>query len=528
MQKDESPRSLRIGDYRFQANTFSIYKAHATRPIDQFERFGVITSLICCYVSKACFHLNLPTSTAGSSEFMMYLHWYCIPGRFRFVFFQNFCMAACLRWRIGSSETQGFVSFMPLKRSRWGVFVFVFALAAAAGALFLTYAVPFSEHAPVYRGIIPWVGLSLSLLSFFVGHFSYPRVHNLKVYLSGYLIGVICLSYFFFVAFPLKLSLPPAPYYAKSLLLLAFASVIATFLLPSYAKYRTTKRITFAIAGAEASWLILSRFVPQTIGWISAINTSGPFKPWYYLAVVWFAGVILLSLWRLRDEFHLGGILTGTSLFLALAWLLPPVHSYPFAARTTLMATAPLFLIIGTVFHWFSRMEHRISYDPLLHIYNRNFCSKIISEQSNINSIPPFAVAMVDIDHFKKVNDTYGHQAGDAVLVNTAQAICREVVPDGVVCRYGGEEMAVFFAGKTSKEIAPLMENVRVSIEKMKTVTRKKKIAVTISCGVSHRTDKAQSIIDVIHAADKALYRAKQGGRNQVRTGKTSMPRKKS
>lgn len=417
---------------------------------------------------------------------------------------------------------------MALKRSRWGIVLFAAAVVIAAGSVFLTYAVPYSANRALYRSTIPWVGIALSLLAFLIGHFSYPRVHNLKVYLIGYLTGLVGLSFFLLVAPPVKLPVQPAPGYTTALLLLAFANVAASALVPSYVKYLTTKRITFAVVAAETIWLLIARFVPAAVAWAAKIDTSGLLKPWYYLAVIWFGALLAWSILRLRDEFHLGGLLSGTGLLLTVAWILPPLHSYSFAARITFFAAVPLFLEIGTVFHWFSRMEHRISYDPLLHIYNRNFCSKIISEQSNINSTPPFAVAMVDIDHFKKVNDTYGHQAGDAVLVNTAQAICREVLPEGIVCRYGGEEMAVFFAGKTTKDVAGIMEKVRVAIEKMQTVTRKKKINVTISCGISHRTEKGQSIIDVIHAADKALYRAKQGGRNQVRSGKTPAPRKKA
>jgi diguanylate cyclase (GGDEF)-like protein len=129
---------------------------------------------------------------------------------------------------------------------------------------------------------------------------------------------------------------------------------------------------------------------------------------------------------------------------------------------------------------------------------------------------------MVDIDHFKNVNDSYGHQAGDQVLYNIAQTICREVVPDGVVCRYGGEELIIFFSQKTAKQVAPIVEKMRETIEKSKTKTAKKSLSVTVSCGISCREGPNQSIMEVIHAADKALYKAKEGGRNQVKMGKTT------
>jgi diguanylate cyclase (GGDEF)-like protein len=182
----------------------------------------------------------------------------------------------------------------------------------------------------------------------------------------------------------------------------------------------------------------------------------------------------------------------------------------------------PVYLTVCVIVQWFMRMDHRISYDPLLHIYNRDYCSKIISEQSSMDTSPSFAVAMVDIDHFKNVNDTYGHQAGDQVLYAVAQAIQREVVPDGTVCRYGGEEMVIFFPQMAIRDAEPIVEKVRASIEAMKVKTRNKTLAVKVSCGVSSREDVSQSVMDVIHAADKALYKAKKEGRNQVRTAKTS------
>ena len=189
---------------------------------------------------------------------------------------------------------------------------------------------------------------------------------------------------------------------------------------------------------------------------------------------------------------------------------------------TVLFSVIPFYLSCSTGAHGSSRMEHRISFDPLLKIYNRDYCSRIITEQANMNVSPPFAVAMVDIDHFKQVNDTYGHLAGDAVLHAVAQAVQHGAGQQGIACRYGGEELALFFPQKTTKEITPIVEKIRTDIEKTKTRSGNKKISVTISAGISHRESFSQSIVDVIKASDKALYAAKNGGRNQVKTHKTT------
>jgi diguanylate cyclase (GGDEF)-like protein len=130
---------------------------------------------------------------------------------------------------------------------------------------------------------------------------------------------------------------------------------------------------------------------------------------------------------------------------------------------------------------------------------------------------------MIDIDHFKNVNDTWGHQAGDTVLYNIAQTIVNTVSPAGIACRYGGEEIIVFFPGMTTKDILETAEEVRTAVEKQKIQFGKKKISVTVSCGVSCREENSQEVVEVISAADKALYKAKEEGRNQVRSGKPAM-----
>lgn len=123
---------------------------------------------------------------------------------------------------------------------------------------------------------------------------------------------------------------------------------------------------------------------------------------------------------------------------------------------------------------------------------------------------------MVDIDHFKKVNDTWGHQAGDAILFQVAQTIQRSVIPEGIVCRYG-EEIIVFFLKTGLEECLPRVELLRRDIEKLKVSFNQEKLSVTVSCGLACRMDSAETMAQVIERADKALYQAKDNGRNQVR-----------
>lgn len=405
-------------------------------------------------------------------------------------------------------------------KKRWGIIPFILSMILAGVASAIIIRFPSGTNKTLYKTVFPAIGIALALFSFFIGHFSYPRVHNLKVYLSGYLTGITGLACFVLYSVPVRFGTAMV-----ALFLLIGINQIIILLSPSYIKYRIAKRITFIMVLFETALLFYVKQESDVTGWVVHISRAGYSSIPVIFGIAWFVVIVLFTIIRLRDEFYLGGVLSGLALFYCLIWISPAVFSYSYvvSAEIVFFTFAILFLEIGIFIHWLSRMEHRISYDPLLQIYNRNYCSKIIEEQSNIKTTPPLCVAMIDIDHFKKVNDIHGHQAGDRVLYVIAQVILREIVPDGIACRYGGEEIIVFFPGKTTKMVKEIVENVRKAIEstRVSLKNKRKKLKVTVSIGVSHSEIASQNIMDIIHAADKALYRAKKSGRNQVKTGKT-------
>jgi len=168
----------------------------------------------------------------------------------------------------------------------------------------------------------------------------------------------------------------------------------------------------------------------------------------------------------------------------------------------------------------------------------------------------PYAIAAVDIDHFKSVNDTYGHETGDHVLRMVAGRLAR-VTGGGTAYRVGGEEFSILFSGKSVKDLGTHLEELRVAIENStfrfrggqerrtsprgpdrRTSARKKKtppardvyrdgLSVTVSIGVAEPTSQMTEPQQVIEAADKALYRAKRSGRNRIELAGTSRPRAK-
>ncbi len=158
--------------------------------------------------------------------------------------------------------------------------------------------------------------------------------------------------------------------------------------------------------------------------------------------------------------------------------------------------------------------------DGLTGIYNRKyFEDRIVTELSHAQRHgTPLAVVISDVDHFKKVNDTYGHLAGDAVLVRVAALLKETVRPEDVLARYGGEEFVILLRGATSQDALALAERVRANIEGATILFDGTPIRITSSGGVASTADPGQAAerAALLHAADSRLYQAKQSGRNRV------------
>ena len=138
-----------------------------------------------------------------------------------------------------------------------------------------------------------------------------------------------------------------------------------------------------------------------------------------------------------------------------------------------------------------------------------------------------YAIAMIDIDLFKKFNDTYGHDTGDKVLQMVASSLV-QVDGGGKAYRFGGEEFTILFPNKTRDEVIPFLDELRKDIAMQKHSFKKKRksdgkdiviskqLGVTISIGVAEKNENYKTSEEVLKAADKALYKAKKNGRNCV------------
>lgn len=161
-------------------------------------------------------------------------------------------------------------------------------------------------------------------------------------------------------------------------------------------------------------------------------------------------------------------------------------------------------------------LRNLIVKDSLTDLYNRRYCNqnlKNLSEQY-IKTGEPYTLAIADIDFFKKVNDTYGHTAGDEVLVSVAQIMKKSMAGKGFVARWGGEEFLLVYTGCDMETTLTYLEMLVEAIREMCVEYGDKVIKITISIGVA--TGNGDSVDKVLCTADNRLYHAKKEGRDRV------------
>ncbi len=184
-----------------------------------------------------------------------------------------------------------------------------------------------------------------------------------------------------------------------------------------------------------------------------------------------------------------------------------------------LLLVAQASIALGSAIH-----RGLASVDRLTQLYNRAFLQKRLLEEMEFcnRQMLPMSLMMIDIDHFKEINDTYGHHEGDMVLKKIAHILSKSVRLTDICSRYGGEEFVVVLPGIAEKknEKISIAERLRESVENSEFVIMgDKHLKLTISVGVVVREiprDKAQTTEELINKADELMYQAKKSGRNRV------------
>jgi GGDEF domain-containing protein len=283
--------------------------------------------------------------------------------------------------------------------------------------------------------------------------------------------------------------------------------------------------VLFAVAGvataleqrypvALLAWLAEIRWPQLHASWMSLIQLSYPL---FLLAAV----VLLVQYLRHPRPLHAAQLMG----LLGLLWMLPKVFIEPQALN--IMSSQVMLMIAVAVAHEAYQMAFR---DELTGLPGRRALNEHLQRLGRT-----YVLAMADIDHFKKFNDTHGHDVGDQVLRLVAQQLAK-ISGGGKAYRYGGEEFTLVFPGKTIEQCLPHLEVVRAAVEgyhlQLRESTKRppddqqgrqkrgakgaSSVAVTVSIGVAQRQADQPAPEDVLKGADKALYEAKNAGRNKV------------
>ena len=310
------------------------------------------------------------------------------------------------------------------------------------------------------------------------------------------------------------------PAYTSIAILVPLNAILALSFAERGARFgRAWPWVALVVAEAATTFFLISSFP----AWPFLDTWAFRSPPAPFVARLVFAGAVAAAVARAWPTFSpVETGITGAlvAFFIACEWVSAPG---PYAV---FMTASGVVLVIAVL-----QESHRMAFrDGLTGLPNRRALDDQLRALGG-----EYAIAMVDVDHFKAFNDTHGHATGDQVLRLVAARLA-EVDGGGHAFRYGGEEFTVLFPGRTLAEAWPHLERVRASIENYKMVMRgedrpkdredgkrhragrasDKTLTVTVSIGIAAPGKKHNTPQHVVLAADEALYRAKQGGRNRV------------
>lgn len=315
--------------------------------------------------------------------------------------------------------------------------------------------------------------------------------------------------------------------FSASVLVITTASVIILFYLPiRYGGYHFDLRLVpLVIFALLLGWKHAIPTLFITVSWRLVIGGTGALPG----VVFGMTLPVLLALLFYKKEKVMPG--PGTLFLLMMtAWLisdLPIIFLVPNGLEVfneihivrILALQLSTFILYFFIFQLNREVELKkklrfyAERDPLTGLYNMRYfesrMNKVSCDQKNY-------IVMIDIDHFKKVNDTFGHLNGDSVLKNVAATLTKIIPPrKSLLGRYGGEEFILLLEADSKEKLMGIVTGIRSGIESAPFYANNKKLKITVSIGVSELTDPTQ-LYQAIEKADNSLYASKENGRNQI------------
>lgn len=233
----------------------------------------------------------------------------------------------------------------------------------------------------------------------------------------------------------------------------------------------------------------------------------------------------LLGLLARSAAFIIAAALAGSALIgLGLMLSMPGVE-FSVVAVNRGMSVVLLWVTALMALHHLSvgnnlakRLRDLAATDPLTGLYNRRHVFEVLRQELKRYErySVPFAVVLIDADHFKQINDKHGHAVGDATLCWIASTCLNSVRETDVVGRFGGEEFLILMPHTTSDEAAIVAERIRLAMHNKDARDRGEAAEVTLSFGVAEAGVNSETFNDILKAADQALYAAKGAGRDRI------------
>lgn len=215
----------------------------------------------------------------------------------------------------------------------------------------------------------------------------------------------------------------------------------------------------------------------------------------------------------------LGAHLVGSYLSDVHHSLASPIwHGTALILNIVLGFAQTIMLIVITSHRLQMDLQQQATHDPLTNLFNRralkSLAERDIARSNRRGTL--ISLLMIDADHFKKINDAFGHAAGDAVLVAIARKIQASLRTEDVLARFGGEEFVVMLPDTSLKNACDVAERIRIAISNIALPVLPDGHRFTVSIGVAERRGVQQSFDELVDMADQALYQAKKNGRNKV------------